>query len=197
MPASTSTYLYHSGGHWRDHFRGTPAHNTLSILGQDSSRISGAFNWSAKASASTVAFDDDPERWFVEAEHDGFVAVFGVRHRRRLERVGRDAFRITDSLRGSGASFDVEIGFLLHPQLRVEGAGRSWIVHGPEGRLLAIEHDGALAGKVQQGQEHRLRGWYSEAFGRKCPAPRLAFEGKLAIGAACGFTFTILPPASR
>ena len=39
------TYLYHSGGAWRDWFRSTRAHNTLTIADADQSVMSGAFNW--------------------------------------------------------------------------------------------------------------------------------------------------------
>ena len=39
------TYLYHSGGAWRDRLRGTPLHNTLSLDDRNSSRIAGPFNW--------------------------------------------------------------------------------------------------------------------------------------------------------
>ena len=43
------TWLYGSGGIWRDWFRSTPAHNTLNIAGTSQSLIAGAFNWSHKA----------------------------------------------------------------------------------------------------------------------------------------------------
>src|SRR5690606_37160300 len=38
--ADAGTYLYHSGGPWRDAFRGTGLHNTLAIAGESSSLVS-------------------------------------------------------------------------------------------------------------------------------------------------------------
>ncbi|TIQ17227.1 heparinase II/III-family protein, partial [Mesorhizobium sp.] len=48
------TWLYGSGGVWRDWFRSTPAHNTLNIEGKSQSIIAGTFNWSHKAVAALV-----------------------------------------------------------------------------------------------------------------------------------------------
>ena len=47
------TYLYHSGGAWRDHFRGTRAHNTLLLDDEDQSRPAGAFNWDLRCASRT------------------------------------------------------------------------------------------------------------------------------------------------
>lgn len=52
------TFLYHASDGWRDHFRGTAAHNTLSIDGRDSSEVAGPFNWSGKAQCRVVGFEN-------------------------------------------------------------------------------------------------------------------------------------------
>jgi uncharacterized heparinase superfamily protein len=188
------TFLYHSGGSWRDHFRGTPAHNTLSIRGADSSCIAGAFNWSRKAVTRVVDFDGNPKHWWVVAEHDGYLRDFGLRHRRRVEQTGADSFQITDELQGSGGEQPVEIGFLFHPALEIDNADGPWTVRKSGRTLLTIEGDGQLAARLQIGQTEPPRGWYSEAFGHKAPACRLVFHGQLAVGMPCSFSLRLLSP---
>ena len=92
------TYLYGSGGAWRNWFRSTPAHNTLSIEGQSQSIIAGAFNWSHKA--ETVLIENRPEPdWLLCARHDGYRRRFGVLHERAIS--GHpDGILVTDRLQG-------------------------------------------------------------------------------------------------
>ena len=78
------TYRYHSTRALRNAFRETAVHNTLTLGGLPSSRPAGPFNWATKARASCTALEDDPIARVV-AEHDGYVARFGLRHRRTVD----------------------------------------------------------------------------------------------------------------
>lgn len=187
------TYLYHSGGTWRDHFRGTSAHNTLTVAGTDSSRIAGPFNWAERASATQQAIDEDAAAWVVEAEHDGYVKEFNLRHHRQFARVGPRHVTITDSLSGAGLAQPVEIGFLVHPDLEIAATGDVWQIHDGERVLLAIQANGRVTGAVQRGLEAPLRGWYSPGFGEKVPASRLVFTGTLGTDQRVRFDLTVLP----
>jgi hypothetical protein len=190
------TYLYHSGGAWRDHFRGSAAHGTLVVEDADSSLVAGAFNWSQKARAEVTGFNHDPAGWRVEMRHDGYRARFGVDHHRIVERAGDGPVTVTDWLAGEPAEpRAVEIGFLVNPALAVTAAGNGAMVAGPEGALLAIAHEGPLQPVIQRGQEQPPRGWCSPAFGSKVAAPRLAFQGRIAPGERCRFILTLLPSA--
>lgn len=185
------TYLYHAGATWRDFFRGTIAHNTLSLRGMDSSRISGPFNWSERAKCTVIDFDPDPRRWRVEAEHDGYEQLSGYRHRRRVAAVGPGAIEITDQLVGAGGVERVEIGFLFAPDLAVSATGGAWVATAGGRTVLRLRHEGGLKGWVERGMESPKRGWYSPAFGLKVPAPRLVFTGKLWSGAAARFIVSL------
>ena len=91
------TYRYHSTRALRDAFRETAVHNTLTLGGLPSSRPAGPFNWAAKARARCIALEDGPIARVV-AEHDGYVARFGLRHRRTVDFDGASRFSITDEL---------------------------------------------------------------------------------------------------
>lgn len=180
------TFAYNASGPWRAHFRGTPAHNTLSVADADSSLASGPFTWSAKAAVTVL------DSTAVEAEHDGFVARYGVRHRRRVER-RENRIEITDRLIGGTRSLPVDIGFLIHPDLTVQSDGSGWVIRQGERALARIDGGTPLAGGLEIGTLDPPRGWYSPGFGSRRPAPRLTFRGALGADTACRLVITVLP----
>ncbi|MHA1563812.1 MAG: alginate lyase family protein [Alphaproteobacteria bacterium] len=185
------TFQYHADGGWRAHFRSTPAHNTLSVEGADSSVISGTFNWSTKATAALLDLNRDAA-WSIEAEHDGYADRFGVVHRRKLERVGAGHYRITDRLTGSTGSKHVEAGFLFAPDVELQRDGASWVAFRGGKTVLRIDHDGPLTGQILRGQEAPKRGWYSPNFGARVPTCLLSFSGDLTPGSGVHFNFYVL-----
>lgn len=189
------TFLYHSGGRWRDHFRGTAAHNTLLVNDENSSRIAGPFNWSRKARAVLLGVDASASQWRVEAEHDGYEAGSGVRHRRELVRSPDGQIVITDRILGEGPARNVEAGFLVHPDCDVLAGDGAFAVRRSGRLLLTIRHAGPLAGRVERGQETPARGWHSPAFGHRQPAARVVFAGPLRPGERAEFRLDIAPEA--
>lgn len=185
------TYLYHAGHAWRDHFRGTVAHNTLTIGGENSSEISGPFNWARKAETRVLELKDSPDAWQVSAEHDGYRASHGVSHVRTLARTGTGTYRITDSLRGQPSPQRVEIGFLVSPMFEVEAAGTGFRIRDERGVVLTIRHAGGLAGWLETGRSAPERGWHSPSFGVRAPAPRIVFAGELSPGREAAFDLEI------
>lgn len=169
------TYLYHSGGAWRDILRGTSVHNTVAIEGADQSDIAGPFNWSRHAACSLVARSDT----FVTAEHDGYLKKFGVRHRRTL-RWGDGSFAIADKTLGSGASdLRWSLGFTLAPGIDVTLEGSSVHLVTPGGRKLLITHN-------QDGTDWKISDApYSAQFNHLTQTKRLVLEGRLGQGLDC------------
>src|SRR6185295_2959480 len=81
----TGTYAYHTQPEWRQYFRGTAAHNTVRIDGEDQSLQGGAFLWLAKANAGVRSFASSASRDEFEGWHDGYLRLPDpVLHRRRL-----------------------------------------------------------------------------------------------------------------
>jgi hypothetical protein len=170
------TWLYAAGGSERDRFRGTTAHNTLSIAGADSSIVTGPFNWGARANCTVLAADDDPAHWSVSAEHDGYLARFGACHRRRVAAAGAD-IDIEDCLVGSPGPWDVRIGFLFAPDLEIDETAEGWQVTDAGGRrLLTLHVEGPLSAHLEEA-------WVSPAFGQRVRSRRLVIAGDLAPGA--------------
>ena len=125
------TYLYGSGGVWREWFRSTPAHNTLNIGGESQSLSAGPFNWSHKARAIPGDVRGGPQ-WSVSACHDGYRRRFGSDHERQVERMADDIL-ITDRL--IGRTQPAELVFQLAPGLSTSRQGN---------RLTVLDGDAAL-----------------------------------------------------
>ena len=169
------TYLYHAGGPWRTWFRGTRAHNTLTVGGANSSLIAGPFNWSHKARARLDALEPGPS-WRVAASHDGYRRRFGVVHRRSIEPT-RDGLAILDRMDGRQRAPIAELAFQFAPGLRVEAADAGWLVATGDRPLLRLVFSASGRSSVATGGPIGEGGWVSLAFGEKQPAPRLVWRG--------------------
>jgi hypothetical protein len=171
------TYLYHSGGAWRDWFRGSPAHNTLNIDRKNQSTISGTFNWSRKAETTLDEFVAG-EDWSVRASHDGYAGPFGVRHERTISN-SPTGFVIRDRLSGVSDPVAVEIVFQLAPELEARRQDRRVEVRKNHRTLLYVEFSGEGEVGILAGGAIGEGGWVSERFGEKSPAARIAWRGRL------------------
>lgn len=107
--SGTSTYERGPERQWQ---RGTAAHNTVRVDGEDQSEVWSAFRVARRARPFGLRTDG---KTFVEAAHDGYRRLPSpVIHRRRVELAG-DRLRVTDALEGSGPH-QVEIFFHFHPE---------------------------------------------------------------------------------
>lgn len=167
------TWLYGSGGIWRNWFRSTPAHNTLSIAGESQSIMSGAFNWSHKAKARLVERRSSQD-WSLMAEHDGYRRRFGTIHQRTIERQGNEIV-IADALPERGQT--AEIVFQLAGGLVAEQAGMEVHVRRNGVLLLSIAFATDDITIASGGEIPGDGGWVSPRFGQKTPAPRVVWRG--------------------
>ena len=170
--ADAGTYLYHSGGAWRDQFRGTPAHNTLCLAGEDQSRIVGAFNWSAHAKTTLVEATESE----VSAEHDGYAAGHGLRHRRTVRWTSQSAIEVEDRLMGvvRPSGVDWSLGFTLAPGVTAALQNNTAILTTLAGRRLRVSGTGATLALNRTA--------YSPCFNEKIETGRLELSGRLEVG---------------
>lgn len=169
------TFLYGSGDAWRDWFRGTPAHNTLNLVGSNQSRIAGPFNWTQKARTQLLEARAEPG-WHLTARHDGYHGRFGVLHERSVARDG-DALAVTDRLRGGTRL--AEIVFQLAPDLDATLTETTVTAHRAGEPLLALTLPPGEISIASGGDAPGHGGWVSPRFGVKLPAPRIAWHGEV------------------
>jgi hypothetical protein len=96
------TYAYHEAPAWRSYFRGTRAHNTVTVDGVDQSLIGGPFLWTKHAQAHCHHWVSTEEYDFVDGSHNGYESL-DVTHRRRLLYLRPHQWVVVDDLKGHGA----------------------------------------------------------------------------------------------
>jgi hypothetical protein len=109
-------------------------------------------------------------------------------------------FTVRDALIGDrpgSAVPDVEIGFLVHPELDVSIDGATATIARDGEALLRISGQGGLALAIHEGTEAPARGWYSERFGSRRPAPQLVFKPDDADALRFEITLEIIAPPTR
>jgi len=171
------TYLYHGGHEDRDYFRGTSAHNTLTLDNDNQSRISGPFNWSQKAFAKRLLPNETREEYEVSAQHDGYKKSHGVHHQRSIVTDASGRFEIEDNLIGDLRRPDSEasVRYMINPALSVARSTPNRVVLWHKGAPL-LEIDVEYVGTNNQRTKPDLElssGMYSRHFGDKEPTTTL------------------------
>lgn len=169
------TFLYHSGGAWRDWFRSTAAHNTLNLEGADQSRMAGPFNWLSKAEARLDEAAAGPD-WTWRASHDGYYRSHGLRHERRVQ--GQpDGYRITDRLLGQRGTVKAAVVFQVGPALHAQREPSGFLVLRAREPLLRLVFEAAGELRCDRGGDRGAGGWVSPRFGLREAADRIVWAG--------------------
>ena len=162
----------------RDFFRGTAAHSTIMVDGNDQAQPGGPFAWQSRSTAKLLQWFANETLASAEAEHDGYrVLPDPVCHRRRVIFVKRRYWVVIDELTGAG-THRVEIRFQFAPMdVRIDTAG--WVRATRDGRhglLLRAFTTAAIEGEIRQGCRAPLDGWTSPNYGQLEPAPVMVYS---------------------
>ncbi len=174
------TYAYHADAYWRNYFRSTKAHNTVTINDLDQSKQEGTFLWTKKAKTKVLGWEQTNDGGILTAEHDGYTFLNkgilneGIIHRRRLT-LDRKGLEIVDHLQGVGIH-DMEWRLHFSPQCQVNLQEECCIVKWHSG-LLIIYLDKQIQWSLLKGEMDG--GWYSAAFNLKKPITTLVGSGKI------------------
>lgn len=174
------TYAYHTQRVWRDHFRGTLAHNTLRVDGRDQSLIAGNFMWLQPATARLVRFDAQASPQCFEGEHDGYRRLADpVLHRRRLEwDAALRTLTVTDTLE-CRAAHDIEIAWHFDERCAVRAENATLRATRGMCGLRLVCDDAALVPDLCSGRADPPLGWVSRRFDRKEAAACAVFRGRI------------------
>lgn len=167
------TYTYRAESGWRDYFRSTAAHNTLSIDDCDQSVIGGNFMWLKKARARLLAHSAEGVLQSVEGEHDGYARLADpVTHRRKVELdTQASCIVVTDTVSCAAQHrvrlhwhFSEHCQVALHDGLAEASGQRYSLGLRCEGAEMAVLRGGAEPGP----------GWISRRYDQKVPTATVA-----------------------
>jgi len=184
-------------GPWRDYYRSTRAHNTLTVDGLEQSETWAAFRVARRAQVREVHWQNSPELAYFVGAHDGFHRkIPGLQHRRLFVYVPGVLWLIADRLSGAAGEYRLESFVHLHPE--VTTGSDNGPVNGPIPLCLP---DGAVpAHLVAFGFEERLsfrgdeasrQGWYAPRFGLRLPNRVLIWRRQGSLPHLCGYVFLL------
>lgn len=154
----------------RQRQRGTGAHSTVQVDGQDSSEVWSSFRVARRARPSEVSFGQDGDVLRLHGAHDGYRRLRGRPLHRREWLLSRKGLLVRDRLEGE--SGPAVARFLLHPDWRciADDAASGWIER--PGARVRWSCVGAAGVQVAAGTWH-------PGFGRSldCRVIEIAFGG--------------------
>ncbi|MCJ7603810.1 MAG: heparinase II/III family protein [Desulfobulbaceae bacterium] len=156
------TFQYNGSREKRKYFKGTRAHNTVTIDGQDQAFQLTGFIWD-KPYNVIYRREERHGLTIYHAMHDGYKRLADpVCHSRKLVEVKRDTFIIIDTFSGEGNHL-YELNFHLHPEVLCEKKGDWWQLakSGSVVKVRLLENEF----ETVYGQQDPLLGWYSPAYG--------------------------------
>lgn len=196
------TYCYNSAPEWRHFFRGTSAHNTLTVDGQDQSIYGGGFLWLQDIQTEIVS---GPKSDQFHACHNGYRRLPDpvIHHRRVTLSPDGDAFEVEDWLECKD-SHQVELHWHASSTAKFIEANDIANVYILEAAnsSLRIEFgssggtDCSFESVVRNGVEEPVQGWVSDAFYKKTPAPVLSIRAELSPNQAIRTRFVCKPKVS-
>lgn len=171
------TYDYFRYPAFREYFRSTRAHNTITVDNVDQSVMSGPFMWDARAVARACEWHADPDRAWIVAEHDGYTRLADpVLHRRRVEMdaTGR-RFVVTDTLECAGVHRAAAC-FHVSERADVERSGDHAFDIAVAGGRVRLTIDPQAHVTVLHGAEAPIAGWVSRGYHVKAPSWMIVAE---------------------
>ena len=169
------TYRYDHDGGWRDHLRGTAAHNTVTVDGFDQSDTAGPFNWGRRRARGRLHEAHLEGALSVTASHDGY-ACRGVVHERGVT-LTPDRCQVVDRLRGAGRH-RIGLTWQFASGLRVERQGeRRFAVVSPDGAAATVDIAGpAMSVRILEQTDRPGPGAVSPSYNVLRAAPALCVE---------------------
>lgn len=157
------TYRYNGRPRERAYFKGTRAHNTVTIDGADQARQLTGFIWEDTYTVTWSRAERQEGAMVLRAAHNGYSKLSKpVTHTRTLFFLDDNACVIKDTFQGRGRH-DFELNFHLHPDAGAAGEGE-WTKLSRGSASIFLRLLGSDFG-VFQGRHDPFLGWFSSAYG--------------------------------
>ncbi len=188
------TYAYNQDQKFRNYFRSTRAHNTVSVDGLDQSRIIDRMAWESipQSEVKDCFFSELFD--IVSAENDGYTRLASpVIHRRTVIFFKKPVYYLViDQLQATGPhTYGLHFHFPPETTLQQEGKSFTAIFPGKQWVFLRIVGAEDCHPVVQEGDPSPM-GWYSRMYGHKVSSPSLSF---LSQASGSMFFYSLIMPS--
>ena len=160
------TYGYGVQSEWRQYFRGTSAHNTVTVDDIDQATQETAFLWSNPYECSIVRYETTSEGHFrILARHLGYFERKSITHWRGVLFRQTGEWQIWDYLEGSGTH---ELALHWHVGVDPIPHGSCYVLNSGCHTLWLQVYGGDTT--THRGEIQPIRGWRSPSYGVKEPS---------------------------
>jgi hypothetical protein len=168
MLIDPGTYRYNGKPEFRKYYKGTRAHNTVTIDGLDQAVQETGFIWSRPFKAKLVKTVEQESGFFLQASHNGYLRLKKpVRHFRSIILPNETYFFIKDTFWGRGIH-TFELNYHAHPDAEITPEADAWWKIDNRGAIIYIRTLNDVNLNVTKGQRNPPIGWYSPFYGIKC-----------------------------
>jgi len=174
------TYSYHGKDEWRDYFRGTSAHNTVRVDGQDQSVSGASFMWLQRANAFCEVWQPGGNVDRFVGRHDGYTRLPDpLIHRREIILVKTECkLRVTDILQCRGSHI-IERFWHFSEDCSVSLDGSTVLVQNGESYLRLYVIGSKYDISILHGEESPIGGWVSRNYDVKVPSTTIVYRTKI------------------
>jgi uncharacterized heparinase superfamily protein len=162
------TYRYNGEPQFRKYFKGTRAHNTVTVDGQDQAIQETGVIWSHPYHAELMQQEDINGVRVIQATHDGYLRYRNsVRHIRSLFIFDGTKVIIEDKFSGKG-THKFELNYHLHPDVNISKSPGNWWRICKGEHVLYLKTLGENNFQVRKGERDPVLGWFSHSYGLIC-----------------------------
>lgn len=159
---------------WRDYFRSTAAHSTVTIDQSSQAEPASLFAWRDRPATRIRAWASDSTHDFIDAEHDGYRRLSDpVTHRRRVLYAKPDLWVVVDDLSGDG-SHTADLRFQFAPDTMLATDRDAGWCSATAGDVKLWMKSLSAANLTVRADE----GWVSDAYGQREPSPALSVSSR-------------------
>lgn len=177
----SGTYGYTSDAHRREHFRGSMAHNTVTVDGLSQAETAGPFKWRQRPRARLDRWLSTAEFDLADAQHDAYHRLADpVTHRRRVLFSKPQYWLIVDEL-SAKSIHRVDVCFQFAASAQAVLQADDWfVVQQADGNLcyLLVLGTAPLQRQLFDGETHPGPGWISSDYGLREPALALRYSSE-------------------
>ncbi|MFQ6024098.1 MAG: alginate lyase family protein, partial [Acidiferrobacterales bacterium] len=175
------TYTYHTRQGWRDYFRGTSAHNTVLVDGQNQSVAGGNFMWLQHAEATCDVWGIGKETERFVGSHNGYTRLTDpVIHEREITlNKTIKAVEITDNLRCEHSHM-IERNWHFSENTKVSVDNNGLIVAENDGIKIRLKPGKEIVkALIRRGDTSPIGGWVSRSFDIKSETTTVVWKTEI------------------
>lgn len=175
----TGTYTYYTDTEWRDYFRGTSAHNTARVDGNDQAVMGGNFVWTRKVNGRCEEIDLGNDVDHFVGAHDGYTRLRDpVIHRREIFLYKKNKKVVVIDTFECKGFHEVEQYWHFSEKCKVDVEG-SLVIAADDRVSVRMRLDNDVEVNAHSGNSSTRAGWLSRRFYVKIPTTTVFSRKKI------------------